>query len=341
MDTYWYLSVSFPNTSRRYSYLSDDGPLPIGTRVAVPFGKDNDVSIGTVEACSEHTAETAPYPPERTKHILHVVTAEEYEAQLAPDRDDAPDDDMDDEDVAEALKDVDMLIYEEDWDGVFEWASEHHDALNDAIARKVVSCYQRLVDLGHPVAALNLGTFYYRGRIVPQDYIKAFALYKLAADAGEVRAICNCGYCFYYGRHQQVDYAEAYKWFTLGALLSDDANCLYKLGDMYMNGCHVEKNEKYGFTLYMRAMRRCHDDEDPSCLADTQLRVGRCLLYGTGVERDIEGAHAHLSMALLNFYHRRGTDSFALDSIARTKQLIHEAQLLLDREAEALHDRMR
>ena len=102
-------------------------------------------------------------------------------------------------------------------------------------------------------AVLNFGTFYYSGKFVEQDYKKAFELYKIDADAGEIRAICNCGYCFYYGCHQEIDYAEALKYFSLGALLFNDANCLYKLGDMYLNGYGTDKNEKYAFLLYERA----------------------------------------------------------------------------------------
>ena len=101
-------------------------------------------------------------------------------------------------------------------------------------------------------------------------------------------AICDCGYCFYYGRHQAVDYAEAYRWFSIGALLYNDANCLYKMGDFYLDGYAVEKNEIYAFKMYERALERCGEWDDNSAMPDAQFRVGKCLLHGIGTAKNIE-----------------------------------------------------
>ena len=98
-----------------------------------------------------------------------------------------------------------------------------------------------------------------------------------------------------------------------------------------MNGYHVEKNDRYAFMLFDRALSICRDDDNAGyCLADTQFRVGKCLLYGIGVDRNIEAAHALLSFALLNFYKRRQTDPFVPGLIANTKKLLMEAQRFLD-----------
>lgn len=142
----------------------------------------------------------------------------------------------------EAMDELEYYISEENYDMVFEWGCRFHDEVNcPQILQKVVEAYTLCMNNGNTDAALNLGTYYYMGRYVQQDYQKAYELYKIAADAGSLRAICNVGYCYYYGRHQQVDYAKAYEYFVKGALLFDDANCLYKLGDMYLNGLSVEK----------------------------------------------------------------------------------------------------
>ena len=102
---------------------------------------------------------------------------------------------------------------------------------------------------------------------------------------------------------------------------------------MYLYGYGTDKNEKYAYLLYERARDRCLEtDEDGVCIADVQLRVGRCLLRGTGVKTDAERAHMLLSFALMNFYKRRNTDKYVLKSIENTKSLIAEAQELLDRE---------
>ena len=215
--------------------------------------------------------------------------------------------------VPDELAIANQLILSQDWEKVFEWACDHHDRSEISMMDKVTSCYYFCMQHGMPKAALNLGTFYYSGRFFEQD--------------------CNCGYCFYYGRHQEVDYAEAYKYFSLGALLYDDANCLYKLGDMFLNGYAVEKNEAYAFQLYLRALDQAQmNDDQASAAADAQYRIGKCYLRGIGTEKDVEEAHVQLSFALLNYYKRRKTDEFARGLIQKTKELIAEAQTELDAE---------
>ena len=231
---------------------------------------------------------------------------------------------------------VDYYIEEEDWDTVLSWAVDHHNDSDPDILSKVIECYEHCVEQNMPLAALNLGTFYYNGRIVEQDYKEAYRLYKIAADAGLPAGLTYCGYCFYYGRHQKPDYAEAFKYFALGAMLHNDANCLYKLGDLFLNGYGVGKNENYAFLLYERSLLRSHDEDgDKECIGDAQFRVGKCLLRGIGTEKNLDEAHMLLSFALLNFYRRAGTDIFAAKLIKDTKDLIAEAQKELDRKTAA------
>ena len=320
---YWYCGVEVKGIERSYSYISDLGELSVGTYVKVPFGHSNTSRIGIVTSCGEYSAENAPYPPDQTKHITAIASKEEY---LADDTGyvDNPDDFFDE---------VNELIAYANWDAVLEWACEHHDTTHPDIAAKVMQCYELCMKQNMPIAFLNLGTFYYNGIFVERDYKKAFELYKVAADAANLRAICNCGYCYYYGRHQEVDYEKAHWYFELGGILFNDANCLYKLGDMYLNGYYVDKNEKYAFILFDRALQICQaQDDTPSCIADAQFRVGKCLLYGIGTDRNIETAHALLNFALLNFYKRRKTDPFVSGLIASTKKLIVEAQKYLEAE---------
>lgn len=330
MEKYWYCGVAVKGSRTVYSYISDIGEIPVGAYVEVPFGSENTLRIGLVESCAEYASDTAPYPVEKTKHIARLATAEEYESQEPLPSYHPHWDDLDFAD------DIDVSIEEEEWDEVLDWAIEHHESTDPETLRKVVECYTLCAQQDMPVAALNLGTFYYLGRGVEQDYQKAFRLYKVAADAGELRAICNCGYCFYYGRHQTVDYAKAFRFFSLGALLHDDANCLYKLGDMYLGGHSVEQNETYAFRLYTRALERCAQEEDDrwgdTVLPDAQFRVGKCLLRGIGTSKNTEKAHDLLCRALVGFYQRRKSDPFVADLIRNTKTLIAEAQELLDGE---------
>lgn len=327
MSKYWYCGVAVKGVDTVYSYISDMGQIAVGSYVAVPFGYENDLRIGVVKTSAEYAENEAPYPVCRTKHIIRLATEEEYGTQgsLSPY---SNDDDDDDE-----LYEVECAIEAGEWDEVLQWAVFHHESADPVIIQKVIACYELCIKQNMAVAALNLGTFYYTGRFVEQDYHMAYELYKIAADAGELRAICNCGYCFYYGRHQKVDYAQAFQYFSLGALLFDDANCLYKLGDMYLNGYGVDKNETYAYKMYTRALDRCQDSEqEADVTADAQFRVGKCLLQGIGTERNVEKAYILLCLALLNFYKRRKTDIFVGGLINGAKELITEAQSLLDRE---------
>lgn len=326
MEKYWYCGVVVKGSRTVYSYISDMGEIPVSSFVEVPFGSENTLRIGSVEFCAEYTAADAPYPVKKTKHIVRLATEEEYEAQ-EPLPSYRPH--WDELDFAD---DIDVFVAEEEWDEVLDWAIEHHEDDDPETIRKVIECYTMCLEQNMPVAALNLGTFYYTGRGVEQDYGKAYALYKIAADAGELRAICNCGYCFYYGRHQAVDYAEAFRFFSLGALLHNDANCLYKLGDMYLNGYGTEKNETYAYDLYERALEACSEQDDDAAKPDAQLRVGKCLLHGIGTAKHAEKAHTLLSMALVGFYKRRKIDPFVVGLLQNTKTLIAEAQETLDGE---------
>lgn len=327
MDRYWYCGILVKGAKTIYSYISDSGEIPPDSYVAVPFGSQNALRIGIVKFCNEYTAEEAPYPVERTKHILREATAEEYENQLPlPPY-------YKGDDIQNDLDEVNYSIEIEDWEEVYDWACYHYDDSNERIAEKALECYELCLEHDMSEAALILGKLYYTGKVVEQNYQKAYELYQIAADAGLISAIRNCGYGFYYGQHQDVDYKKAYQYFSLGALLHDDANCLFKLGDMYLNGYGVTQNKNFAFMLYQRALSRCKEsDRDTVYLADAQLRVGKCFLNGVGTHKNIEKAYELLSLALAGFYKRRKRDHFVIELIKPTKELLAQAQEQLDKE---------
>ena len=328
MDQYWYCGISMKGIKTIYSYISDTGKLQPGTYVMVPFGSKNALRIGVVKSCAEYTPEKAPYPVEQTKHIVREATAEEYENQppISPYYRCG--------DIQEELDEVSISIETEAWDDVSEWAYCHYDDTDERLAKKAVECYELCIKHGIPEAALDLGRIYYTGTtVVKQNFQKAYELYKTAADAGVLSAIRNCGYGFYYGQHQDINYAKAYEYFSLGVLLYNDAKCLCKLGDMYLNGYHVVKNEKFAFFLYQRSLHCCQENEaDAACTADAQFRVGKCYLYGIGTYKNTEKAYELLSLALVNFYKKRKTDFFVIGRIKATKELLSLAQEQLDAE---------
>ncbi len=67
---YIYCKVRFGDSFRLYSYITEDTSLEVGDVVKVPVGKDNTVGYGVVEEIGYYSEENAPYPVEKTKHII-------------------------------------------------------------------------------------------------------------------------------------------------------------------------------------------------------------------------------------------------------------------------------
>lgn len=340
-ETFIYCSVLPLGFDSTYFYLSFIGELPAGTHVQIPFGPENKLIPGTVTNCETFTADEVPFPIEKMKCIIRTLNKAEFE-ELSKEKKAKMKIKLKSLDsflskTSDDLEEVDELIEDEDYDGIFQWASRHHDCVsNPDVLQKVLECYEMCVGQNMPEAALNLGTMYYNGRVVEQDFKKAAHYYKIAADAGISTALCNLGYCFYYGRHQDVDYTKAYEYFLKGALLHNNINCLYKLGDMYLNGYGVEQNETYAFILYARAWRTCEKKNKKIgtlyCTPDIQFRMGKCFLKGIGTPVHAMLALDFLTKALCGFYSRRKTDPFVAGLIDGARELIEKAQEMLNEE---------
>lgn len=158
-------------------------------------------------------------------------------------------------------------------------------ALFDLIA----DLYKEAIPDGDSDAMNDLGALYYDGRGCCQDYEKAVYYYKMAAKFGNRKARENLGYCCYYGRSVPVDYEKAYHWFALGAFEGSIIS-LYKIGDMYLNGYYVDKNEAEAFSIYDRCAGMLTDESAPYAAGPVFLRLGSCFLNGTGAEANAKSA---------------------------------------------------
>jgi len=140
-----------------------------------------------------------------------------------------------------------------------------------------------------------LGSSYY----FAEDYEEAIKWYELAAQNNNFRAMCYLGYCHLYGNGTPVNYKKAYEFFAKSAYFGY-ANAMYKLGDMYYYGNHVEKDENAAFFWYSEAnLNHTHGLDE----ADILLRLGRCYHYGHGVMKDNKKALELLSKAEVLFIH--------------------------------------
>ena len=324
---YRYCAVRPKNIDRTYFYISDM-EIPENSYVIVPFGYANRLRKGIVESVNFYTEENAPFPVSGTKKIIRMITETEYFADEDEDWDHYADTFMND------IDELESFIADENYDAIFQWACDHHEQVKfPDIMETVMQCYRLCMNHGNPSAALNLGSMYYNGTYVKRNYAKAFQFYEIAAAGGNQRAICNLGYCYYYGRHQAPDYQKAYEYFHLGAILYDDPNCLYKLGDMYLEGNYVDLNKKYAVILYFRALEAVNrPNEDDFCRPDILMRIGEIFLDGTVIDSDAKKALDFFMQALSGFYERRKTDPFVSALIVRVKSKIREAEEKLDGE---------
>ena len=70
---------------------------------------------------------------------------------------------------------------------------------------------------GNTEAQCDLGSIYYYGRGVPQDYTEAANWWRLAAEQGNAVAQYNLGQLYYFGTGVPQDDTEAAKWYRLAA----------------------------------------------------------------------------------------------------------------------------
>ena len=119
---------------------------------------------------------------------------------------------------------------------------------------QVITYLEILANDKNSRAMLLLGIMYYSGLGVKQNYKEAAKWYQMAADELEPYGLCNLGYCYSYGRDMPVDHARAYECFSVSAFLGN-ANAMYKLGDMYYHGNHVDEDKNAAFYWYCEALR--------------------------------------------------------------------------------------
>jgi hypothetical protein len=78
--------------------------------------------------------------------------------------------------------------------------------------------YRKAAEQGSASARFNLGIMYYRGLGVPRDYKEAAQWFAQAAEQGHVKAQYNMAVTYYDGQGVLEDYVEAYKWALLASM---------------------------------------------------------------------------------------------------------------------------
>ena len=148
--------------------------------------------------------------------------------------------------------------------------------------------------------------------------------YRKAEEAGEIIAMTNLGYCYYYGRDTAVDMKKAYQYFTKAAMFGE-RGALYKVGDMYLNGYFVRKDEPAAFHLYLKCYQsfdEIEDTNDEDVYSGVCLRLARCLYEGIGAMKNLDAASDFANKAVHFFRVRyRRYDTFCEEGFRQAKEL--------------------
>jgi hypothetical protein len=124
------------------------------------------------------------------------------------------------------------------WGDSFEDGLAAHKRGDNAEA---VKWFQLSAAQGNVEAQTNLGSIYYYGQGVAQDYAEALKWYRLAAAQGHTFAQHNLGEMYRKGEGVAQDYAEAVKWYRLAAA-QGNAGAQFQLGMMYALGSGVSQD---------------------------------------------------------------------------------------------------
>lgn len=156
----------------------------------------------------------------------------------------------------------------------------------------VIQLVRLLAEDGDAEAQNRLGTFFWDGQGVPQDYPQAVAWYRKAADQGNALAQFNLGAAYFSGLGVPHDHKQAVAWYRKSAEqgnISAEAN----LAGMYEHGWGVDQNLWEAANWYRKAAER----GDPTA----QFSLGNMFSNGFGVKRDYAEAYVWFDLAASGF----------------------------------------
>lgn len=116
---------------------------------------------------------------------------------------------------------------------------------------------------------------------------------------------------------------ERFTSYLLGSVQGQDAECTYSLGDCYMNGEFVKKDENAAFTLYYKAYDYALINAEELDIAESCLRLGKCYLSGSGIDENIDFGLARVEKA------ERLFDKYKSDE--KVERKMHEISELYDK----------
>ena len=149
---------------------------------------------------------------------------------------------------------------------------------------RAIKLFEEASDGGNVSATFNLGIIYAKGRGVDVDEKKAFDYYKKSAFGGLPQAQYNYALWLREGRVGEANPIEAVEWFRASANKNFDRS-LIELAKGYETGVAGRRDYREAVKLYRRA--RVNDDSrDNSPYLQATFYLGRLYLKGLGVSQD-------------------------------------------------------
>jgi TPR repeat protein len=149
---------------------------------------------------------------------------------------------------------------------------------------KAIELFKEASDRGNIAATFNLGIIYAKGRGVEIDEKKAFEYYKKAAFGGLPQAQYNYALWLREGREEDPKPTEAMEWFKVSSNKNFDRS-LIELAKGYENGTAGRRDYREAVKLYRRA-RANEDSRDNSPYFNSTFYLGKLYLRGLGVTKD-------------------------------------------------------
>ncbi len=102
--------------------------------------------------------------------------------------------------------------------------------------------WRKAAKQGHVLSQHNLGLVYHKGQGVQLDYAEAVSWYRKAAEQGNADSQCVLGSAYYTGQGVPLDYAEAVSWYRNAAEQGNPA-AQWSLGEAYLEGHGVSQSD--------------------------------------------------------------------------------------------------
>lgn len=149
------------------------------------------------------------------------------------------------------------------------------------LAKPSVETMEALFDSGDYTYVLQLADAYSFGLARPQNFEKAFNLYRLAVEEGSIEAECNLGYMYSVGQGVAKNEKKAFLYWKSSA----DKGYLHSIRDvalMYLEGRGT--NRDYVKAIQYLTIASEHNYAHATC------DLANCYRKGTGVKRNLEEA---------------------------------------------------